>query len=203
MECRVASVTRVCVLRAGKEYQPIHVQWLARQVPGLICLSDVPVPGVTTIPLRHNWPGWWAKIELFSTLIKGDLLYLDLDTVVLGSLSDLENIGATTLLEDFYKPELKASGFMFIKQEDKAKVWDAFIADPSGHMQRCTTRARWGDQGFLQDVLPAHTWQQERPGAVVSYKAHCQKKIPYGARVVCFHGNPRPWAAKQNWVLPL
>jgi hypothetical protein len=32
---------------------------LAQQVAGLVCLSDVDVPGVETIPLRHGWPGWW------------------------------------------------------------------------------------------------------------------------------------------------
>lgn len=198
-----AKVTRICVLRSGGEYQPRHVQWLARQVPGLVCLSDAPVAGVPVIPLRNQWPGWWAKMELFSELVAGDLLYLDLDTVVLGDLSPLEAVGQTTLLHDFYKPELLASGLMYIRAADKARVWDAWLQGPDEHMQRCQTRERWGDQGFLQDVLTAQTWQQALPGAVVSYKVHCQQRVPRGAAVVCFHGNPRPWAAKQSWILPL
>ncbi|MCK0153862.1 hypothetical protein MWU49_09115 [Alcanivorax sp. S6407] len=196
-------VTRVCVLKSGGEFTPRHVQWLARQVPGLVCLSDVPVPGVPVVPLQHGWSGWWSKMNLFSSAIPGDLLYLDLDTVVIGDLATLEGVGETTLLDDFYKPGLLASGLMYIREEDKAQVWDAWLEDPEGHQARCQTRERWGDQGFLQDVLPAQTWQQALPGKVVSYKVHCQKQIPHGARVVCFHGNPRPWAAKQSWVLPL
>ena len=62
----------VTVLRSGGEYGPRHVQWLARQIPGLVCLSDRKVEGVETIPLRHDWPGWWAKMEMFSDVIDED-----------------------------------------------------------------------------------------------------------------------------------
>jgi len=27
----------------------------------------------------------------------------------------------------------------------------------------------------------------------VSYKVHCRAGVPAGARVVCFHGRPKPW----------
>lgn len=193
-------VTRVCVLRAGKEYGPQHVQWLARQVPDLICLSDVAVPGVPTVPLRTGWPGWWAKLELFGGAIDGDLLYLDLDTVVLGDLAPLEAVGRTTALRDFYHPGLVGSGLMYIAEADKSAVWDVFTADPVGHMARCSKWPRWGDQGFLQEYMPAQRWQDVLPGAVVSYKAHCRRGVPPGARVVCFHGKPRPWEARETWI---
>lgn len=66
----------------------------------------------------------------------------------------------------------------------------AFIANPSGHMQRCRTRERWGDQGFLMPLIGrAARWGSN----VVSWKVHCRDGIPSGADVVCFHGKPRPW----------
>jgi hypothetical protein len=34
--------------------------------------------------------------------------------------------------------------------------------------------------------------QEMHPGEFVSYKTHCTKGVPDGARVVCFHGRPRP-----------
>ena len=198
----MASVRRVCVLRSGREYGPDHVRWLARQVDMLQCLSDVPVPGVPHIPLRHNWPGWWSKMELFRPDIDGDLLYLDLDTVVLGEIAPLieATAGRSTMLSDFYKPHLPASGLMYISQADKGMVWDEWLKDPAGHMNRCRTREHWGDQGFLRDVLPAQRWQDIAPGLVASYKAHCRNSVPPRARVICFHGNPRPWAVKHDWV---
>ncbi|MCK2183510.1 glycosyltransferase [Halomonas getboli] len=201
------SVTRVCVLRSGGQYTPAHVQWLARQAPGLVCLADVDVPGVPTVPLAHNWPGWWAKLELFRPDIAGDLLYLDLDTVVLGDLAPLIDAtgGRTTMLSDFYWPEHPASGLMYIAERDKARVWDAWRRDPHAHMRRRGWRGTLGDQGFLGRVLGkgVQRWQYIAPGRVVSYKAHCQQGLPAGADVVCFHGNPRPWAATADWIPPL
>lgn len=187
-------VQRVCVLRSGGEYTPAHVQWLARQVPGLVCISDVDVPGVPTIPLRHSWPGWWSKMELFSDILDGDLLYLDLDTVVIGDLAELESVGKTTMLSDFYFPHRLGSGLMYIAQSDKAKVWQEWMKNPAGHQRRCRTAEYHGDQGFLRGVIgDCQRWQDVFPGAVVSYKVHCKNKIPDGAKIVCFHGQPRPW----------
>lgn len=199
-------VTRVCVLQSGKEYRPEHVQWLARQVPGLVCITRDEVPGVPTVRPRHDWPGWWSKLNLFDPeLIPGDLLYLDLDTVVPGDLAPLEQVGRfadrSIMLSDFYRPAYPASGLMYIKQADKPHVWAQWLQDPAGHMRRCVTTQHWGDQGFLRTVLSPLRWQTLLPGAVLSYKAHLRNQaLPKTARVVCFHGQPRPWAVKEPWV---
>lgn len=197
-------VTRVCVLKTGREYQPIHVQWLARQIPGLVCITDDSVPGVPTVKPSGNWPKWWSKIAAFDPdLIPGDLLYFDLDTVVLGDTDALASIGATTMLSDFYRPDLLASGLMYISQQDKAKAWGEWMRDPAGHMARCTTRRLWGDGGFLSIVLKPLRWQQVMPGRVVSYKVNCNAGVPDGADAICFHGKPRPWQSEAAWVPPL
>ncbi|MCH4563351.1 hypothetical protein MKP05_09435 [Halomonas sp. EGI 63088] len=207
-------VRRVCVLRSGGDYGPEHVQWLAGRVDllqwlvgksGVLqCLSDVPVRGVPTLPLAHGWPGWWSKLELFRPDIGGDLLYMDLDTVVLGDLQQLIDAagGRTTMLSDFYWPERPASGLMYIAERDKARVWEAWRRDPAGHMRRRGGRGTLGDQGFLGRVLGdgVQRWQDVAPGQVVSYKAHCRQGVPPGARVCCFHGQPRPWDVRAEWV---
>jgi hypothetical protein len=189
------STTNVCVLRAGKDFTPEHVQWLAAQVPGLVCLSDQPVPGVPTIALRRQWPGWWSKMEAFdAALIAGDVLLIDLDTVVF----DLPALPrATTVLSDFYRPHLMGSGFIFVTAADRARCWHAFTTAPQRHMQECVTRERWGDQGFLHPLIGHRArWGSE----VRSYKVHCQHGVPAGTRVVCFHGRPRPWEVAADWV---
>lgn len=193
-------MTPICVLRTSRDFGSRHVQWLARQVPGLVCLGDQAVDGVPTIPLQYDWPRWWPKLELFRPDIEGDLLYFDLDTVVLGDISALD-VGQTTMLSDFYRPERPASGLMYISQADKARVWQAFTADPERHMARCTSGDRWGDQGFLSEVLSPARWQDLRPGKVISYKAHVRKGVnPMSADVICFHGQPRPWEVRAGWV---
>src|SRR5690606_19135153 len=126
----------ITVLRSGGEYKPEHVQLLAQQVPELVCVSDVSVDGVKTIPLPADWPGWWSKISIFKPdLISGDIFYLDLDTVVLRDISELidRTKGTTTMLSDFYWPEHPASGLMYIAECDKTRVWDAWTRDPVAH----------------------------------------------------------------------
>jgi hypothetical protein len=183
------------VLRAGKDFGPEHVQWLARQVPGLRCLSDQPVPGVPVYALRTNWPGWWAKMEAFDVdLIPGDVLLMDLDTVVF-DLPALPTV--TTVLDDFFRPALMGSGFMFLTEADRARCFAEFTRDPAGHMARCRTRYAWGDQGFLHPLIGhGARWGSN----VRSYKLHCQAGVPPGTQVVAFHGQPRPWNCGERWV---
>lgn len=153
----------------------------------LVALTDVPVEGVQTIPLAHGWPGWWSKMEAFGPSLDGDVLLIDLDTLV-RRLPALPAV--TTVLPDFYRPQLMGSGFMFLTAADRSRCWAEWINDPSAHMRRCRTRERWGDQGFLQPLIGGSV----RWGAnVVSWKVHCKAGIPPGTDVVCFHGKPRPW----------
>lgn len=188
--------TLACVLRSGGDFGPEHVQWLAKQVPGLVCLSDADVPGVTTIPLAHDWPGWWSKMSMFGPALEGDVLMMDLDTVVLR----LPEASETTVLDNYAEPGWMGSGLMFVTAADRARVWDAWIADPAKHMRECQRWPKWGDQGFLQD----HIGKAARWGANVrSYKQHCLGGLPEGTDVVVFHGKRRPWDVAAPWIAPL
>lgn len=188
-------MTPACVLRSGGDFGPEHVQWLARQVPGLVCLADVPVPGVETVALQHDWPGWWAKMEAYGPAIDGDILLIDLDTVVLRL---PETPTETTVLRDFYAPEVMGSGFLFVTAADRARIWEAWLANPAKHM-RDNQRwpEAWGDQGFLRPLIgDAAKWGDN----VRSYKVHCTGGVPAGTDVVCFHGKPRPWDVQADWI---
>lgn len=201
------------VLRSGGDFDASHIARLCRQVtdhlPGaqIFCLSDVEVP-CPRIELRYDWPGWWSKMELFRPDIGGDLLFMDLDTSIVGTLEDIAAVDRLTVLSDFYWPTTGRiqSSLMFIPERDRQEIWDAWIADPSRHMRECVTRERWGDQGFLGQFWQgrAQRWQDALPGQVVSYKCHVREKtrsdkefgdgtLPENARVVIFHGKPRPW----------
>lgn len=46
--------------------------------------------GILVTPLAEDWTGWWGKATLFGdTGYTGRMLYIDLDTVITGSLDDL------------------------------------------------------------------------------------------------------------------
>lgn len=209
------------VLRSGGEYTSKHVKWLMRQLPAgydFVCFSDKGIKGVNVIPLKEQWAGWWSKIELFNPeQCSEDIFFLDLDTVITGDITELLAENRLSILSDFYHPETTGSAVMRIPHDAKAAVWEKFIADPERIMQECTVPGKkWGDQGFLDEVLSSPViWQDAYPGQIISYKQHiaCEGMpgwhsvrsvgdghVPVGARIVCFHGNPRPWEAGLDWI---
>lgn len=196
------------VLRSGGEYKPEHVVRLQRQVKEHLkdadfwCLSDVEIPGVQTLPLKFDWPGWWSKMEIFRPSIQGWLLYLDLDTSVIGDLSEIASLEGLTIMRDAYRHDGLQSSIMLLPEHLRHQVWHHWIDRPDHWMQ---TYRKGGDQAFLERFWldRANRFQDELPGQVVSYKVNVRKatsrrefgdgNIPEGARVVCFHGLPRPW----------
>lgn len=190
------------VYRSGSEYTTGHVDRLARQVeettPGASfrVLSNTPYD----LPMRHDWPRWWGKLELFrGGLWDGPVVYLDLDTDVIGDLSALSR-DSFTMLSDFLKPHNPASGVMAWSGDGPTEVYDAAAAAPKA-MDGYRSGSKWGDQGWIRDhvAMPPARFPDE---LCVSFKVHCrmQNRVPDGAVVVCYHGKPRPWHTEPGWV---
>jgi hypothetical protein len=181
------------VFREGGDYQPEHVERIRRQcarhAPGteFLCLEG---------PLLVNdWPGWWSKIHLF--LHPGPVLYMDLDTAITADLTPLlkaaEEHEFIALRNPLATPSKFGSGLM-AWNGDLRRIYDRFAAAPEHHMARCNTAWLWGDQGFIAEDCPEPTfWQDLFTDQIVSWKVDCKAGVPESARVVYFHGLPRPW----------
>ena len=191
----------VGVLRSGGDYAPEHVYALEGMVnrylgAKFICLADRQL-SCATIPLQHNWPGWWSKMEIFR--LEPPILYLDLDTIIRGHCFDiLEAVREEhfVILRDVYRgknnPNAMQSSIIYW---DRPMTWlyEQFVSEPVFNLPH-------GDQQFLeQHVRLAEYWQDFTP-SIVSYKADV---VPNGLqphhKIVIFHGKPRPW--EQN-VIP-
>lgn len=190
------------MLRSGGEYRPKHVQNLAAQLREQrlepFVLSDVDVLGIERVPLKNpDLHGWFSKAELWLQDLPGDLLYIDLDSTIVGDLSAIAAIREMTLLKDFYKQDRLQSGVMVLPEAARRAL-----------------RAKWnqteflshrGDGQYLHAILDgkAQTFQDVVPGQVVSYKCHVMRDprkparhvgdgtVPKNARIVCFHGQPK------------
>jgi len=204
----MAELTVACVL-AKPGYGRAWVQRLERMVRAnltvphrFVCLTDADY-GLTCrtkkLPagLRFG-AGWWAKLALFQRgMFEGTVLYLDLDTLIVGDLDFVANWnGDFAILRDFYRPEGYGSGVM-LWTKPMPYVWDEWI-------ERGAPQHPLGDQGWMEQAVPnAHRLQDVFPGKFVSYKVHCQERdeVPEGAAVVSFHGAPKnDDFAEEHWV---
>lgn len=194
-----------------------------------VCLTDSPKKNLehclitSVIPLKQSWPGWWAKMELFG--LPGPVLYFDLDTVLVGSIDDLarwvmETKDVLLMLRDFYTRD-RSSGILGWNG-DLRWVLDSFERDYANRaawrrsraaISMFTGRERFrGDQDWLRFFLPGHSellvaLVQNVVSGIYSYKVHVRGRedVPDDARIICFHGRPRPrevenipWM-KKNW----
>lgn len=208
----------ICVLRSGGIYDASWVAKLKagceRHLPPHIfnCLSDVPVP-CNRIPLKHDWTGWWSKIELFRPgVIDGPTLYLDLDTVITGKARiyggdqlPLSALPYFAMLQSFWKADMVGSGVMWFSGDNVPhKVYEKFAKQPNAYMahyERNRDGTYVGDQAFIHDTLGPYIERinDYLPG-IKSYKMHCVKRLPADAAIVCFHGLPRPPEVQADWM---
>lgn len=210
--------TIACVLKTGVwknrhmkiTYSAKHVRWLKGMADKFcgahrfVCLTDTQIDGIETLPLKDNLPGWWSKMELFREF--DDAFYLDLDTVITGDLSELvSHPHKFTALRNFSsKPNNKRMGSgVMAWRGDYRFLYDAFMKDPRKVMNEFVVSHRWGDQGFISERLEGSfdRFQDLFPGQIVSQKTDMKNNVlPPDARIVCFHGKPKPWDVKADWI---
>jgi hypothetical protein len=165
-----------------------------------VCFSDsmdaldyvrrLPVPGLK---------GWHNKLALFKPGVFTDderILYLDLDTVITGSLWEIAGYkGELAVLEDvLHGGHHVGSGVMAWRGGQCAKIWASYAAagypDVDGGDQLWIEREMGSSADRLQDLYP---------NQIASYKVSDGVLAPQ-TRLVCFHGQPRPHDINRGWV---
>jgi hypothetical protein len=205
-------ITVLTVYRSGGQYTPEYVTRLRDGVAAhltiphrFVCMTDEPIEGVECIPLELGLPGWWSKPEIFrADLPFNRVLYLDLSCVVSGLLDDMAMQDGICITSDWYYGGPSQSVLLY-NVGDFANLWEAFSQDPAKWMTEGDKMIapNFGDQILVRElpVPEMKYWQDVLPGHLVSYKVHCQTGIPEHARLIKFHGQPKP--ADVNWLEPL
>jgi hypothetical protein len=213
------TITVACV-RTGDKYSTDYVHRLRRMVSRhldrqhrFVVLTDNPgaLPDYDTVPVSSNLPGWWAKMQLFSTAWRERqrVLYIDLDMVICGDIAPLADIAADfAICGSFVRatgnttwPCKYGSCVMVLAPGWGEFVWQRFMADHSylmGHY------ARTGDQHAIEALAPDGAILQELmpAGFFVHYRAlsdHKDRK-PDGCAVVVFAGKSKPANCSVGWV---
>lgn len=134
----------------------------------------------------EKYRGWYAKLEVFRPENR-DLrpcLCIDLDTFIVGDIAPILSLDPKRfwLIRQFLGTKRLGESGLFIAPKDSDYIWHA--AEALHSYER-------GDGDFLRqfphDFIPDHV------DGILSYKAHhLQNGYPKGARVIAFHGKPKP-----------
>jgi len=140
-------------------------------------------------PLQSQNPDYGCMIEPFR--LGGPMVVMGLDTIILGNIDHLaaycEQQGQIALPRDPYKPERSINAVALV---------------PPGHTN---IFADWGGQNDMEwlrefdwqpidDLFPGHiaSLKVAHPTLKENYKTMMQADPPKGARIVYFHGEPKP-----------
>lgn len=167
-----------------------------------VCLTHDEIEGVECLKPLHDWPRWWAKVEIFRPDLPFErVLYIDISSVIVGSLRDIAAQDGVCITKDFYHGTPSQSVLLY-NVGDFAETYAAFLEAPNRWMERgdLCTPPDFGDQILMNraPVPDMRYWQDVLPGHVVSYKVDCRDGVPAGARLVKFHGKPKPHEV--NWL---
>jgi hypothetical protein len=196
--------TIACVLKSGGEYKPAHVLKLKAQADynvhrdyHFLCLTDMEIQQVSTLPLTRGYPGWWSCTELWK--ISGPTMVVGLDTVFCGDLTPLLDLAERTgpdqfwMLRSFFHPddpERDLINGVQIWNGDWSWLFDEFDYERDSLLFR-------GDENYQLDAFRRRGL---RPGKIqdevngVYSRKECSPNVQDDARVVVFHGPNKRWS---------
>jgi hypothetical protein len=218
----------VLCMKWGRRYGPEYVNTLYSMVARhlaldlrLICLTDDaggirpevecrPLPALALTPEWERSP--WRKLSGFAPELadlEGQVLFLDLDVVIVDRIDELfSHPGEFCIIENWTQPGRGVGNSSVYRYRAGAHqdVFERFRADPakavreypnsqtflSRHVPELTFWPATWCRSFKHDCLPARLLRRVMPA-----------RLPPGAKIVVFHGHPKPPdAARGVWREP-
>ena len=219
-------MVNVICMKWGTRYEPAYVNQLRYMVRRRLALehrfvcftddakgidSDIEVKPLPKVRARSGPERYWNKLGIFAKPladITGPVLCLDLDVVIVDSLDCFfDHPGRFCIIREFRKDDGPARGNMSVCRFEAGahpELLEEFERDPE------SVEAQFiFDQDFISARLqPLTFWPEEW---CRSFKKHClapvprcyftAPRIPSGARIIAFHGHPKPFQAAQGCLV--
>ncbi len=159
------------------------------------------------IPLRHNWPGWWSKVELHRPdLPSGRTLYLDLDSHVINSLQPILDYPGDLVMFNSRASHIPQPGLVRRYQAavmlfdpgtpGMVRLYDRFKSDPDKWMGQYRS-----EQDVMGDWLPN---QPTFPDSWMAKLGECKRSKIISKDCIIVTGQPKDFdfrgASKINWT---
>jgi hypothetical protein len=165
---------------------------------------------------RHDFQGWFNKLQLFSpdSGLEGDTLYMDLDVVIMKNIDSLATIGESKNfvgMNDFNPTSglFNSSIMRFNNKYHSKLIWEQYLK------RRSECSKFHGDQEIISLLIKSHEdtisfpdeWTQSYKWLNRKGERYHTTKMTYeqdlNAKVCVFHGSPNPAESTQKWVQDL
>ena len=164
---------------------------------------------------RHDFNGWFNKLQLFSpdSNLEGNTLYMDLDVVIMNNRECFGYIGEDKSfvgMNDFNPTSgLFNSSIMRFNNKYHSVIWEQYLK------RRTEFNSSHGDQEIITSLIQKHEdtisfpdeWTQSykwlnRNGDRYHISKQTYEQDP-NAKVCVFHGSPNPHDSAEEWVQKL
>lgn len=197
----------------GDKYDDYAVQRLRREVAAKLsfphrfrCVTDRQIEGVECVPPVVKWPGWWGKIQLFKPGFvepQSVNIWLDLDIIVTGQLDYLAAysppLAAPSNWAQSGNGGIQSSVMVWTPTGATAEIFSEFDPKWAVWPPSNANGALWGDQEWITKRRDEGKLAVTPIPYVYSYKYHCRNGLPDDARIVVFHGDPKPSQVRESW----
>ena len=132
----------------------------------------------------------------------GRLVVLGLDTVITGDITEICDLDCEIgLPTDPYHPPNVCNGVGLFSNAAAGELWETYQADTGIWHRKAVYGGQFSEMMFLRQVANDRATRLEQvfPDQIVSYKVH--KPDPNKARIVYFHGRPKPNQVKDPWIV--
>ena len=207
----------VCVLKSGGDFKPAYVHRLRDMVKRNLkysfrmdCLTDYPKSAfdreINVIPFQVDFPWKWCKINLWNphNPFLNRILYLDLDSVILGDLTEIVDYPADFALVHQWKKNMKSrfgrsrnltykSPLMVWNHNARPELWNDFSL---GILDRLVGDQDWiGERLPNEQTLPIGWFDEQR-----YYES--EEEIPSECRVlgITDKGKNEQAVKRQSWL---
>ena len=220
-------MVNVCCVYYGNKYETIYVQNLYNMVKRHLtkpfkfhCFTDHTkihkmVEGdIIFKPFpRHDFEGWWHKLQLFNpdTGLEGINFYMDLDVVILKNIDCFVEHGNEMdfgITRDFGQPDntYNSSVMKWNNAVMSDVIWKPYMNERVNH------RKLQGDQNVITHYVQGKPLLKPFPNEwTQSYKWFDRSKTRFhktkwtfekdpNAKICVFHGRPNPHESDQPWV---
>lgn len=221
----------VACLKHGTKYSSKYVNTLKNMVDRhlkiehtFICFTEDPEgldPSIEVIPLPEmglSGPekAWWYKLKMFDPDLKlrGTLLFLDLDVVLISSIDKLFTYQPNKfcIIQDFFRAEnpnhyIRNSSVFRLEIGSYPEVWNQFVMLKDQIVQTFDGDQDWITNQINDEVLWPRDW-------IISYRWELKKRLgedqgqylpydeettpPEECSILVFHGYPNPEEVTQT-----